>query len=86
MGVLPLQFKEGVTRQSLGLDGNETVDVVGIDAGITPGMNVTLLITKTNGEKINVDVLCRIDTDNEAQYYINGGILQYVLRNMAKEA
>ena len=84
MGVLPLQFKDGVTRKSLGLDGTETIDIVGIEKGITPHMDVTVNITKANGDMQSVDVLCRIDTDNEAKYYLNGGILCYVLRKMAR--
>jgi aconitate hydratase len=78
MGVLPLQFKDGDTRKSLGLDGSEVIDITGIEDGITPGMDVTMTI---NGDK-KITVLCRIDTGNEMEYFRHGGILQYVLRGL----
>lgn len=78
MGVLPLQFKNGETRKSLGLDGSEVIDITGIENGITPGMDVTMTI---NGDK-KVTLLCRIDTGNEVEYFRHGGILQYVLRGL----
>ncbi|MFN3234853.1 MAG: aconitate hydratase AcnA [Gammaproteobacteria bacterium] len=80
MGVLPLQFKSGDSRQTLGLKGDETFDIVGIENGIQPGMDVDV---KINGDK-TVKMLCRIDTNNEVEYYRNGGILHYVLRNMMR--
>ncbi|MEE2980037.1 MAG: aconitate hydratase AcnA [Pseudomonadota bacterium] len=83
MGVLPLVFKDGETRQSLGLDGSETFDLTGLADGITPGMNVTCTITRADGSQIETTLKCRIDTEDEAAYYRNGGILHYVLRNMA---
>ncbi len=85
MGVLPLTMPEGVTRQSLGLTGSETIDVVGIDT-ITPRMGVRVLIHRDGGRTDEFTALCRIDTDDEVEYYRHGGILQYVLRGMAKAA
>jgi aconitate hydratase len=82
MGVLPLQFKEGATRKTLGLTGGETFDVTGV-AGFKPGGDVTLTIHREDGGKEEVQVTVRIDTLDELEYYKNGGILHYVLRNMA---
>ncbi|MBO0332464.1 aconitate hydratase AcnA [Sneathiella sp. CAU 1612] len=84
MGVLPLQFPDGVTRKTLNLDGSEVIDLVGIQGGITPGMNVTCKITRTDGSSQEIELLCRIDTLDEAEYYRHDGILQYVLRNLSK--
>ncbi len=86
MGVLPLQFKDGVTRETLSLDGTETFDVTGIEDGLSPRMDVTLTVHRADGSSEQVPVLCRIDTANEVDYYRNGGILHYVLRDMVKEA
>ena len=83
MGVLPLQFPEGVTRKTLNLDGSEVIDLVGIEAGITPRMNVTCKITRTDGSTQEIELLCRIDTLDEVEYYRHDGILQYVLRNLS---
>ncbi len=85
MGVLPLLFKDGVTRKSLGLTGEETLDIVGLDK-LSPRMDLTLVITRADGSKQEVPVLCRVDTADEVEYYKHGGILQYVLRGMAKAA
>jgi len=82
MGVLPLQFKEGVTAQTLKLDGTETYDVVGLDASIKPQQDLTLKITRKDGAVENVAVRCRIDTPIEIDYYQHGGILPYVLRQI----
>jgi aconitate hydratase len=84
MGVLPLQFKEGESRKTLQLDGSETISITGIAKGITPAMDVKLTITRKNGETEKTTLLCRIDTNNEVEYYRHGGILQYVLRNISK--
>jgi len=73
MGVLPLQFKEGVTRNSLELDGTELYDVVG---EIKPGVDLALVITRSNGEKLDVAVTCRLDTADEVNVYNAGGVLQ----------
>jgi aconitate hydratase len=82
MGVLPLQFKEGVTAQSLKLDGTETYDVVGLTAAIKPQQDLTLKVTRKDGTVENVSVRCRIDTPIEIDYYQHGGILPYVLRQI----
>ncbi|MGI9437573.1 MAG: aconitate hydratase AcnA, partial [Geminicoccaceae bacterium] len=84
MGVLPLAFKDGVTRKSLGLDGSETVDIGGLEGGIKPGMDVSCTITRSDGGKEDITLLCRIDTADEVDYYRHGGILHYVLRQLAK--
>jgi aconitate hydratase len=86
MGVIPLQFPEGESAASLKLDGTETFDITGIEAlneGKTP-KTVHVTATKPGGEKVEFDAVVRIDTPGEADYYRNGGILQYVLRNMLK--
>ena len=86
MGVLPLQFPAGQSADSLGLDGTETFDFTGIEelnAGTTP-KTVRVVATKENGEKVEFDGVVRIDTPGEADYYRNGGILQYVLRQLLK--
>ncbi|BCK55810.1 aconitate hydratase [Nocardia wallacei] len=84
MGVIPLQFPEGESAASLKLDGTETFDIEGItqlNEGVTP-KTLKVTATKENGDKITFDAKVRIDTPGEADYYRNGGILQYVLRNM----
>ncbi len=86
MGVLPLQFKEGVTAQTLKLDGSETYDVLGLGAGLKPQQELTLRITRTNGAADSVQVVCRIDTPIEIEYYQHGGILPYVLRQLLTQA
>ncbi|NOI71677.1 Fe/S-dependent 2-methylisocitrate dehydratase AcnD [Vibrio owensii] len=73
MGVLPLQFKDGVNRKTLELDGTELYDVIG---DITPGADLALVITRTNGDKVDVPVTCRLDTEDEVQVYKAGGVLQ----------
>ncbi len=85
MGVLPLQFKEGTTAQTLQLDGTETYDIVGLDAQIKPQQGLTLRITRQDGTVENVPVRCRIDTPIEIDYYQHGGILLYVLRQLASK-
>ena len=80
MGVVPLQFPEGEDRQSLGLTGDETVSIDGLDA-LTPGGKVKVTVKSDKGEK-KFEALCRIDTANELEYYRHGGILHYVLRKM----
>jgi aconitate hydratase len=85
MGVLPLTFKPGMDRKTLALDGTETLDIIGL-AGLSPRMDLTLVIHRTNGTVDKVPVLCRVDTQDEVAYYRNGGILHYVLRGMAKAA
>ena len=85
MGVLPLVFKEGENRQTLGLTGDEKVDILGIE-NLKPRMMLDLVITRANGEVVKTQVMCRVDTADEVEYYKNGGILHYVLRGMAKAA
>ncbi|HET6236381.1 MAG TPA: aconitate hydratase AcnA [Acetobacteraceae bacterium] len=85
MGVLPLTFKEGTDRKSLGLTGEEIIDVVGL-YDIKPRMDLTLVIHRPNGKVDQLPVTCRIDTIDEVAYYLHGGILHYVLRGMAKAA
>jgi len=82
MGVLPLQFKDGETRQSLGLDGSEVYDIEGIAGNLKPRMDLALRIHKADGSAIETSVLCRIDTLDEVDYYRHGGILHYVLRQL----
>jgi len=86
MGVLPLQFKDGTTAQTLKLDGSETYDVIGLDANIKPQQDLTLKITRKDGSVENVNVRCRIDTPIEIDYYQHGGILPYVLRQLVAKA
>ena len=86
MGVLPLQFKDGTTAQSLKLDGSESYDIVGLDANIKPQQDLTLKITRKDGSVENVAVRCRIDTPIEIDYYQHGGILPYVLRQLVAKA
>jgi len=83
MGVLPLQFKDGDSRESLKLVGTETFDITGIAGNIEPRQDVAVTIHYTDGTSKNITVLCRIDTENEVDYYKNGGILHYVLRRLA---
>jgi aconitate hydratase len=85
MGVLPLTFPAGVTRQTLKLDGTETIDITGIET-ITPRMDVKVTIHRADGSSESFTALCRVDTADEVEYYRHGGILQYVLRGMAKAA
>ncbi len=82
MGILPLQFKDGENRKSLNLVGSELISVVDIEKGINPSDEVVIEIKYISGEIKKVKTLSRIDTKNELEYYKNGGILQYVLRNM----
>lgn len=83
MGVLPLQFKDGANTQSLGIDGTETFDLIGLETGdIKPRQDVTLVIHRADGSTENVSLTLRIDTPIEVEYYQHGGILQYVLRQL----
>ena len=84
MGVLPLQYPDGATAASLGLDGTETFSVTGVtelDEGRTP-RTLRVVARKGSGEEVAFDARLRIDTPGEAEYYRNGGILQYVLRSL----
>jgi len=86
MGVLPLQFKEGTTAQTLGLNGTEVYDVVGLSPALKPQQDLTLRITRADGSVIEVPVRCRIDTPIEIDYYQHGGILPFVLRDIVRNA
>ena len=85
MGVLPLTFKDGTDRKTLGITGDETLDILGLDA-LAPRMELQLIIHRANGTTDTVPLLCRVDTLDEVSYYRHGGILHYVLREMAKAA
>jgi aconitate hydratase len=82
MGVLPLQFPDGTSAQSLGLEGSEKFSITGLSDSIKPGQQVTLEIERTNGEKRALPVKLRIDTPIEIDYYRHGGILPFVLRQL----
>jgi aconitate hydratase len=86
MGVLPLQFKEGMNAQSLKLDGTEIYDIVGLGANLKPQQDLTLRITRKDGKTENVPVKCRIDTPIEIDYYQHGGILPFMLRQLVAKA
>ncbi len=85
MGVLPLVFKNGEDRKSLGITGAETIDLLGIE-NLSPRMDVTMVIHRPDGTTHTTTLMCRVDTADEVEYYKNGGILHYVLRGMAKAA
>ena len=82
MGILPLQFTNDINRKNLDLIGSELISVLDVEKGINPSDEVTVEIKYASGDIKKVKTLCRIDTKNELEYYKNGGILQYVLRNM----
>jgi aconitate hydratase len=86
MGVLPLQFPEGISAQTLNLDGTETYDITGLSDSIQPRQDVTLTITRKDGSKESHQVKLRIDTPIEVDYYRHGGILPFVLRQLIAEA
>jgi aconitate hydratase len=85
MGVMPLIFKPGMDRKSLGLTGGETLDILGLE-NLTPRMDVSVVIHRPDGSSDTVQVICGVNTVDEVAYYRHGGILQYVLREMAKAA
>ena len=86
MGVLPLQFQEGQSWQTLGLRGDEQITIRGLADGLKPRETMTVDVTRADGSKTTFNVLCRIDTLDEIDYYKNGGVLHYVLRNLAQAA
>jgi aconitate hydratase len=86
MGVLPLLFKEGTDRKTLNLDGSETFDLLGFADHLKPRMEIALTIHRADGRIEVVPLYCRIDTLDEVEYFKNGGILQYVMRNMLRAA
>jgi len=82
MGVLPLQFIGNDSVQSLGLVGDETFDIEGLEGGVKPQQDVTLVVTRKDGTRQRVTVRLRIDTPIEVDYYLHGGILPFVLRQL----
>lgn len=82
MGVLPLQFINGQSRQGLSLNGTEILSIYGLDVPLTPHMQLSIEVQRENGSRDTFNVLCRIDTLNEVEYFKAGGILHYVLRNL----
>ena len=82
MGILPLQFIDGMDRKKLKLAGSELITVLKIEKGINPSDKIGIEIKYSTGDIQKIETLCRIDTKNELEYYKNGGILQFVLRNM----
>jgi aconitate hydratase len=82
MGVLPCQFARGDSAQSLGLDGTEAFDLAGFEQGLRPGMQATLVVHRASGATQEVPITVRIDTPVEVDYYLHGGILPYVLRQL----
>jgi len=82
MGILPLQFPEGISRKTLNMDGSERISIA-VDDHLKAGDRLTMVIQRENGDIDQVELLCRIDTANELEYYRHGGILHYVLRNLA---
>lgn len=83
MGILPLEFPDGVTRKTLDLSGEEQIDVLSLNR-LTPKAEIPVILTLADGSKQRVHCRCRIDTGNELTYFRHGGILQYVIRNMLK--
>lgn len=86
MGVIPLEFPPGLGRSDLSLKGNERIDISNLEGNFTPSMNVPCKITYDDGSERIIQLLCRVDTEVEADYVRNGGVLHYVLRNLAKAA
>ncbi len=82
MGILPLQFIDGQNRKKLNLEGSELISIKGIKEGLKPGDKVSVEFKYKKGDTKKIEMLCRIDTNNELEYFKHGGILQYVLRNM----
>ncbi len=83
MGILPLQFAPSTTRKTLALEGNEQISIA-LDDSLKPGSSLTVVIKRASGQEEKICVLCRIDTQNELEYFKHGGILQYVLRNLCQ--
>ncbi|MDY0242270.1 MAG: aconitate hydratase AcnA [Rhodospirillaceae bacterium] len=84
MGVLPLQFKNGDTRHSLGLNGTERFDIMDLNARIAPRADIEVIVTRADGSRFCLTTLCRIDTLDEVDYFRHGGILHYVLRDLVR--
>ncbi|TVQ54017.1 MAG: aconitate hydratase, partial [Rhodobacteraceae bacterium] len=86
MGVIPFEFTGGDTRKSLGLTGEETISIRGLDGALRPRQTVEAEIVSPDGAKRTITLLCRIDTEIEIEYVEHGGVLHYVLRNLARAA
>jgi aconitate hydratase len=84
MGVIPFEFTEGDTRKSLKLKGDETVSIHGLEGNLKPLSLVPCVITYSNGTEKTIQLKCRIDTEIEVEYVEHGGVLHYVLRNLAR--
>ena len=82
MGVLPLIFKENQNRKTLNLNGDEIVEVLGIDSNIKPRQDLNCIIHKKDGSKIELNLTCGLDTGNEVEYFKCGGILQFVINQI----
>jgi aconitate hydratase len=85
MGVLPLQYSEGESAESLGLDGSEKISVTGISEGLSPSKKLSAVAEKSDGKEVKFEVLARLDSQIEVEYYKNKGILQYVLRDFLRK-
>ena len=85
MGILPLQFKEGMTRNTLNLKGTEMISVSGLNHAMKPAEDIIVTIQREDGSKEDITLKSRIDTQNEIEYYRNSGILQYLLKNILKQ-
>ena len=86
MGVIPFEFTDGMTRKSLGLRGDETVSIQGLEGDLKPLSLVPCTITSSDGTRQTIELKCRIDTEIEIEYVEHGGVLHYVLRDLAKAA
>ena len=86
MGILPLQFKDGMTRLTLKLDGSEQFDIAGLSGGLTPRQDIDCKITRADGTSQTITLRCRLDTEVELEYFNNGGMLHYCLRQALREA
>ena len=86
MGILPLQFQDGVTRKTLGLDGTETFDINVFEAGLGVGQTVSVRFTKPGGTACEADVLCRLDTAREIAWFEAGGVMPFVLEGISEAA
>jgi aconitate hydratase len=84
MGVLPLQFPEGTNAESLGLVGNETFDIIGLNNDVQPGQRLNVTATRPDGSSLTFEAIARLDSHVDVDYYRNSGILQTVLRQMMK--
>ena len=84
MGVLPLQFAGGTSAKTLSLDGSETYSILGLEDAVNKGGKARLVVTRRNGEKLESDLVVRLDSSVEREYYLSGGILDYVLQRKAK--